>query len=122
MRRAQQRERPALAQSESPGEGLSRSELIETAREVGLDAGAVEQALVEFDEESALVPVQQELRQLAWRRFSAHLIAYLVGGGVLVLASPLPLASPWLLLPLLLWGVLLLFHLRGTIFPHPDRL
>jgi hypothetical protein len=117
LRRAQQQDRP-----EAPAEEISRAELIETAREVGLDVQSVEKALTEYDQEVELVPVKQELRQLAWRRFSMHLIFYGVAVALALTAGPVAALPIFFIAPLIIWGVLVLFHLRGVLFPHPDRL
>lgn len=115
IRRAQRR--PEAQDSE----GLTRTELLETAREVGLDEGQVAAALAEFDEDQRLEAAQRELRQLAYRRVSGHLLWFLICNGLLA-ALNLSLGGPlWFLAPLCLWSVIFLVHLRGALFPDPDR-
>lgn len=121
LRRAQQQDRPD-APSDTPAEQISRAELIETAREVGLDVRSVENALAEYDQELELVPVKQELRQLAWRRFSMHLIFFGVAAALVLASGPVATLPIFFIAPLIVWSVLVLFHLRGVLLPHPDRL
>jgi hypothetical protein len=120
IRRAQ-REGEAK-EDEAAQEGLTQAELVEIGREVGLSDERLSAALVQYEAEQQIGRAERELRQIAYRRFSAHLILYVVLNGMLA-AINLQTGPPlWFLVPLLLWGLFLLFHLRGVLFPDPDRL
>lgn len=126
LRRVQRAERtstaPAAGVPHDQQVGLSRSELLETAREVGYDERQVSLALVEFEEDRRLAQTAGELRQLSYRRFSGHLITVAVINALLV-ATGVWAGSPlWLVLVMIGWGALLLSHLRGVVFPDPDKL
>ena len=124
LRRVQRAERAApnaSAAAEQPA-GLSRSELLETAREVGYDERQVSLALIEYEEDRRLAQAAGELRQLSYRRFSGHLITVAVVNALLV-ATGVWAGSPlWLVLVMVGWAALLLSHLRGVVFPDPDKL
>src|SRR5438105_3636050 len=81
------------------GEGLTRTELIETAREVGFSPEQISAALVQHEEDHQIRQVQRELRQISQRRFGAHLIYFLLVNGVMA-AGNLWLGPPyWCLIP-----------------------
>lgn len=126
LRRAQRAENagasPAAAQAVGAAAGMSRAELVETAREVGFDEQKVTLALVEYEEDRRLTQAAGELRQISYRRFSSHLIVAVLVNSLLA-ATGVWAGSPlWLVVIMLVWGALLLSHLRGVVFPDPDRL
>lgn len=127
LRRVQRAERtsggaPTASAPREQEPGLSRSELLETAREVGYDERQVSLALIEYEEDRRLAQAAGELRQLSYRRFSGHLIVAAVVNAMLA-ATGVWAGSPlWLVLVMVLWGALLLSHLRGVVFPDPDQL
>lgn len=123
LRRAQRKtEAGAAAPAAGAAAGMSRTELLETAREVGFDEQQVTVALVEYEEDRRLAQAAGELRQISYRRFSSHLIVAVLVNALLAATgvwtgAPLPLV-----VIMLVWGALLLSHLRGVVFPDPDRL
>ena len=123
LRRAQRNEPAAPgAKAGSATPGLTQTELLETAREVGLDENKVALAVVEYEEELQLSRAAAELRQISYRRFSGHLIVAAMCNALLV-ATGVWAGSPlWLVIVMVLWGALLLSHLRGVVFPNPDSL
>jgi len=119
LSRAQRDER------EQPGAepaGLSRGELLETARELGFSEAQVAKALLQHEEEARILRAQKELRQLSYRRFSGHLIFFLFVNGVLGLSKAWTGFPLWLLAVCGLWMTWLLLHLRAAVLPDPDRL
>lgn len=122
LRRVQ---RPEHDQAQTGGradEGLSERELLETAREVGYTEAEVRTALVRYEGEQELVRYEREVQQLRRRGLSTHAIWYLVLNG-LVAGVNLTVGPPlFFWIPLLLWGLFLLLHVRGVLFPDPDRL
>jgi hypothetical protein len=121
LRRAQRA--PQAAPSAGAADaGLTRADLLETAREVGFDERQVALALLEYEQDQQLVRAQNELRLLAYRRFSGHLIIVALCNGLLA-ATGVWAGSPlWLVIAMVVWGALLLSHLRGALFPDPDKL
>ena len=122
LQRAEQRSQ-SLARRESD-DGLSQSEVIETARELGISEQQAALALREHDEDRELVQAESELKQLAGRRVFGHGIAFFVTQALLALfgvwsLAPRPL---WLLVMTTLWLGGLLFALRAAWFPDPDQL
>ena len=67
LRRAQRREQAGTTTASGPASGqaagLTQNELLETAREVGLDERQVALAVVEYEEELQLSRAASELRQ-----------------------------------------------------------
>ncbi len=119
LRRVQQR---GHVGQDDQAAGLTGGELIETAKEVGFTEAEVGAALVEYEGDRRIAETQQELRQISYRRLSAHSINFLMINGAL-LGLNLWMGPPlWFLVPLLIWGVLLLYHMRAAFFPDPDRL
>ncbi len=113
-----QRAEPDPAQ----GEGMTRAELIETAREVGFAEEQVTTALARYEEERQLGREQEELRHLSRRGLSTHLLTFL-WVNALLLAINLWVGPPfWFFIPLAFWGLGLFFHLRRALYPDPDRL
>jgi hypothetical protein len=105
-------------------EGLTRGEILETAAELGISEAQAATALAQYDEETRVVRAEQELRQLGYRRFSGHLIAFLFVNGALFLGGVRVFtgAPIWLSALIGLWATVLLLSLRGTLFPDPDKL
>lgn len=122
LQRAEQR-----TQSQVPRErddGLSESEVVETARELGISEQQAMLALREHDEDRELVQAESELKQLASRRVFGHVIFFSVSQALLALFGlwsvlPRPL---WLLALTTVWVGGLLWALRAAWFPDPDRL
>ncbi len=103
---------------------LSSVEVIETARELGVDAEQAALALREHENDREIVQAETELRQLAFRRLSGHVIAFAFTQGMVALfglwsAAQRPL---WLLAMSVVWLAGLALALRAALFPHPDTL
>lgn len=127
LRRAQRKEQteaapPAAGSATGSALGMSRAELLETAREVGFDEQQVTLALVEYEEDRRLSTAAAELRQISYRRFSTHLIVVALINALLAATGVWAGSPMWLVVIMVVWGALLLSHLRGVVFPDPDRL
>ena len=97
--------------------GISREELLEIGRDLGLDPHVVETAL---SQEKAATSRVEEARE--WRRsrkfgFHWHLWSYLATGGILVLINSLTPGPWWFQWPLIGWGIGLVFHFQSVYFP-----
>lgn len=103
---------------------LSSAEVVETARELGIDPEQAELALREHEDDRELQGAEADLRQLAYRRLSGHAIAFSFTQAVIALfglwsAAQRPL---WLVAMTIVWLGGLLLALRSALFPHPDTL
>jgi hypothetical protein len=115
--------RHALAAQRERG-GLSREELVEAARGVGLDASAVDDAIAALDRGHDDASLLRAWRARRRRALVNHAIAFALGNALLyALDRATPPDDPWFHFPLLLWGIALaldaLGYLRG---PSPDVL
>ena len=105
-------------------DGLSHSEILETARELGIDEGQAALALRDHEEDREITQAEAELKQLAGRRLFGHVIAFSVTQALIAIAGLWTLAQRplWLLVMTVLWLGGLLLALRAAWFPDPDRL
>ncbi|MBK8257376.1 MAG: protein kinase [Polyangiaceae bacterium] len=132
---------------------ISHQELLDVAREVGLDEGAVSAAAREisrekkgakpgdavvqtpdnpasktpFKESAPLTPVtaaaptaEQKTSRTAqrWRDFFRHLMSFFVVNGFVYYFLNQPAWQKWMLFG---WGMGVLLHLAGTLFPESDE-
>jgi len=121
---------------------LSHQELLEVAREVGLDEGAVSAAAREIAREKkapkrgdaavdngdraaaepapAPPPASQKTSRTAqrWRDFFRHLMSFLVVNGFIYYFLNQPAWQRWVLFG---WGMGVLLHLASTIFPESEE-
>ncbi len=101
--------------------GLTRQELIEAARDAGIDPAAVEDAIgaIERDREvqAEIVALRERERKgltssfLTWAIISAGLLALRFFGE----------GGWWFVWPMGVWAVLLLLRLKGVLFQSPER-
>lgn len=103
-------------------DGVSATDLVETAREVGFTEVQMSTAIDEYEGDVELARAKKELRQISYRRVSGHLIVLLTGLAVATLAGAFSSGAAWTAAPWVLWCVLFLLHLRGAVFPDPDAL
>lgn len=104
-------------------DAISHPELIDTAREFGIDRQTLESAIDEdqkvFEKEKARM--DRILRRKA--RFHRHLWSYLIVIGGLVLINVVTPGPWWFQWPALGWGIGLAFNFKAAYFPMPkDRL
>ncbi|MFO0626121.1 MAG: 2TM domain-containing protein [Polyangiales bacterium] len=115
--------RHALAAQRERG-GLTRDELLEAARGVGLDAASVDEAIATLDRGADDASLLRAWRARRRRALTNHAIAFtLVNALLYALDRATPPDDPWFYYPLVLWGIALaldvLGYLRG---PSPDAL
>jgi hypothetical protein len=116
LRRAQQAEQPGEP------EGMSRDELAETAREVGIAPAELERALAAFDHDAAIGAHAVELQRKSRRGFYSHLLTF-VWVNALLFVINLQTGGPWWCVwPLLGWGAGLVMHGQRALFPDPEVL
>lgn len=98
--------------------GLSREELIDAGRGVGLDAAHIDAAIAELRRGDLHRSQLQRWRDAKRRGLVNHALLYVVGNAVLfTIDQATPPDDPWFHLPLIAWtlalGWMLLGYLRG---------
>ncbi len=93
------------------GEGrISHDELLETAREIGVSATDIEEAVAEEERiREARARVDAELRR-ARLVFFVHLSAYVLGNAVLFAVNMVQGGAVWFYWPLIVWTLALVLH------------
>lgn len=109
--------RRGLNRKRDSGE-ITRGELIDTARELGLDEREVERAIAEQRKYGKLDAARDAFKKMKREGFRNHLRAYLIINGALFLINLVTGGSePWFLYPLIGWGIGLAFHAANTFNP-----
>ena len=98
-------------------ESTSHQELIDTAREFGIDPQTIE-AAIEEDKEGLEKERARKTRLLRRKaRFHSHLWSYLIVIGALLLINMLTAGPWWFQWPALGWGIGLAFNFKAAYFP-----
>jgi hypothetical protein len=115
----------ALKQQSLRSQGLSHDQLVEMAKEVGIDQEAVEAATAELSQTRAdELARQTEAHDLAVERsrllgkFVSSFLTFLIVGVALFLINQKVGGATWYYWPLLGWGIGLAFQLRGVFSPE----
>ena len=98
-------------------DSISHQELIDTAKEFGIDPQTLE-AVIEADRdefEKEKVRKKRLLRRKA--RFHRHLWSYLIVIGALLLINIMTAGPWWFQWPALGWGIGLAFNFKAAYFP-----
>jgi len=99
--------RRAIERDAALQDGLSEGELIEAARELGIDPEHVERAAVEVREQTAVEARRRERRRRERQRFAGSLATYAVVNAFLALLDFMTGPGWWVQWPLLVWGLFL---------------
>lgn len=101
-------------------DSISHQELIDTAREFGIDRQTLESAIAEekkvFEKEKALR--DKLLRRKA--RFHRHLWSYIIVIGGLLLINVITTGPWWFQWPAFGWGIGLAFNFKAAYFSTPE--
>jgi len=115
-------------EKQSPTDGLTHEELLDTAMQAGISREAVEEAArgfalsrVSSDEDRAVALEIDLLRRRARRGLFAHVVVYSSVNALLVAINVLTTAFPWAVFPALAWGVAIALHVFAVAFPNPRR-
>jgi len=109
--------RRGLNRKRDSGE-ITRGELIDTARELGLDSREVERAIREQRKYGALDSARDDFKKRKREGFSSHLRAYLIVNGALFFINLVTgVDDPWFFYPLIGWGIGLAFHAVSAFNP-----
>jgi len=99
---------------------ISHQDLIETAKEMGLDPKIVEAAIEQELREIKKARTRLELLNRRRMGFFRNLSSYIIVIGMLALINALTGGAWWFQWPALGWGIGLLFQLK-CIFFHSDK-
>ena len=97
--------------------GISREELLEIGRELGLESQVIETALAQEMAEKSKETAEREWMQDRKFGFHWHLWSYLITSGILLLINSLTPGPWWFQWPVSGWGLGLLFHFQRVYFP-----
>ena len=103
-------------------DSISHQELMETAKEFGIDPQTLEAAIEEDKEEFEKERARKKRQLRRKARFHRHLWSYLIVIGVLLIVNVLTPGPWWFQWPALGWGIGLAFNFRAAYFPlQKDR-
>ena len=98
-------------------DSISHQELIDTAREFGIDPQALEDAIEEEKEVFEKEKARKALLLRRKARFHRHLSSYIIVIGALLLMNTLTPGTWWFQWPALGWGIGLALNFRAAYFP-----
>jgi hypothetical protein len=101
--------------------GISYQDLVDTAKEIGLDPQTVEIAIEQ--EQQAIKKEKIRKARLKSRKvgFYSHLWSYLIVNGALLLINNFTPGPWWFQWSVLGWGIGLAFHFKAIFFPHVKK-
>ena len=103
---------------------ISYAELMDTARQIGLDPQDVEVAIKEEQRASKKQRIRSGIIRRRKAGFQRHLWAYLIVNVALILTNKLTPGPWWSHWSIMGWGIGLAFHFKAVYFPghgHYDR-
>jgi hypothetical protein len=103
-------------------DSISHQELIDTAREFGIDPQTLEAAIEEDREEFEKERARKTRLLRRKGRFYRHLWSYLIVIGALLLINTLTPGPWWFQWPALGWGIGLAFNFKAAYFPVQKEL
>ena len=100
---------------------ISHQDLIETAREIGIDPKILETAIEQEQRQFE----KERIRQVRLKRrkagFYSHLWSYLIVNAALLLINNFTPGHWWFQWSVLGWGIGLAFHFKAVFFPGSNR-
>jgi hypothetical protein len=100
---------------------ISHQDLIETAREIGIDPKILEAAIEQEQQEFKKARIRQARLKQRKMAFYSHLWSYLIITAVLLLINIITPGPWWFQWAVLGWGIGLAFHFKAIFFPHGKR-
>ena len=97
--------------------GISREDLLEIGRELGLKSEVIEAALLQELAEKSKETTEKDWRQSRKFGFHWHLWSYFITCGLLLLINSLAPGPWWFQWPVIGWGIGLFFHFQSVYFP-----
>jgi hypothetical protein len=101
--------------------GITREELIETARELGISPSEVEKAIRDEATLGEFERAKEEWHARRRNQFFRHLQSFAIINGFLFLLNMATGGGFWFVYPLLAWGVGLAFDAAGTFNPSSSK-
>jgi len=101
---------------------LSYQDLVDTAREIGLDPQVIEAAIEQEQREFKNKRVRMARLKRRKVGFYWHLWSYLIVNAALLLINHFTPGPWWFQWSLLGWGIGVAFHFKAAIFPANNRL
>ncbi|MGE0790798.1 MAG: 2TM domain-containing protein, partial [Sandaracinaceae bacterium] len=95
----------AFEQQATSEDGFRKDELVEAARELGLDESAIDRAIEDVERERGTEQVRRDLVRRARERWLRNLVSYLVVMGGLVGLNVLGLVGMWIAWVAFGWGI-----------------
>jgi hypothetical protein len=125
LSRAVERQNPSAG-------GLTYAELIDTARQAGIDPGAIDVAVNDLEsgqetraEDDQVNAELARRRWRSWRRFSLHFTVYVMFSIFIAAMNIHEGGEQFYPFPILAWGIFVAVHFMAvffpTVFPSPDR-
>lgn len=108
----------AIERSSSAG-SVAFTDLAETAKELGIDAGDLAAAIEEHEAMREVEEARNRWRRWRKKKFNQHLRSYIIVNAALMIFSILS-GGAWFLFPLVGWGIGLAFDFAATYYPS-DR-
>ncbi len=102
-------------------DAIDYDQLLETARDLGIDPRKVETAIREEAAGNETEDAKKEWLNRKHSKFHAHLSSYLIVNGALFLINIMTSGPWWFQWPVLGWGIGLAFDLRQAYFPTTDQ-
>ena len=97
---------------------ISHQDLIETAREIGIDPKILEAAIEQEQQEFKKARIRQARLKQRKMAFYSHLWSYLIITAVLLLINIITAGPWWFQWAVLGWGIGLAFHFKAIFLPH----
>ena len=109
--------RRALERQGTSSSAITHDELIETARELGIDPMALEAAINEQQSVGEYESARAEYLVHRRQKFFEHLRSYIIVNLVLFVVDILVSGGSWFFWPLLGWGIGVVFDASDTFWP-----
>ena len=100
---------------------ISHQDLIDTARDIGLDPQIVETAIEQEQREFKKESIRKARLKRRQVGFYSHLWSYLIVNGALLLINNFTPGPWWFQWSVLGWGIGLAFHYRAVYYPGRRR-
>jgi hypothetical protein len=100
---------------------ISHQDLIDTARDIGLDPQIVETAIEQEQREFKKESIRKARLKRRKVRFYSHLWSYLIVNSALLLINNFTPGPWWFQWSVLGWGIGLAFHCKAIFFPNGKK-
>jgi hypothetical protein len=101
---------------------VSHTDLLETARDLGIDPGRLQSAIKEQDELGDIEEARDQWRRRRKSQFvHGHLRAYLIVNAFLMALDLIVSGGSWFYFPMLGWGIGLAFDAAESFFPSEQQ-